>query len=57
MPKEESFPIPLKNIDVTRNAYTSLDVLLDKETLMITGTWMEIVNCQMRGPDSQDLLY
>ena len=54
MPSEESFPIPLKYIDVTRNTHTSLDVMLEK-ILMITGTWMEIVNCQIRGPDSQDL--
>ena len=40
MPKEESFPIPLKYIDVTRKTRTSLDVLLEK-ILMITGTWME----------------
>ena len=30
MPKEESFLIPLKYIDVTRNTDTSLDVLLEK---------------------------
>ena len=24
--------------------------------LTITGTWMEIVNCQINGPDSQDLI-
>ena len=24
---------------------------------MITGMWMEIVNCQIRGPDSQYLMY
>ena len=30
MPREESFPIPLKNIDVTRTTHTSLDVLLEK---------------------------
>ena len=29
-PKEESFPIPLKYIDVTRSAETSLGVLLEK---------------------------
>ena len=55
MPREESFPIPLKYIDFTRNARTSLDVMLEK-ILMSTGTWMEIVKCQIRGPDSQDLL-
>ena len=30
VPKEESFPIPLKYIDVTRNTHTSLDVMLEK---------------------------
>ena len=30
MPKEESFPIPLKYIDVTRITHTSLDVLMEK---------------------------
>ena len=30
MPKEESCPIPLKHIDVTRTTHTSLDVLLEK---------------------------
>ena len=28
MPKEESFPVPIKYIDVTRTTHTSLDVLL-----------------------------
>ena len=28
--REESFPVPLKYIDVTRNTHTSLDVLLEK---------------------------
>ena len=30
MPREESFPVPLKYIDVVRTTHTSLDVLLDK---------------------------
>ena len=30
MPKEESFPVPLKYIDVARTTHTSLDVLLEK---------------------------
>ena len=30
MPKEESFPIPLKYIDVTRTTHTSSDILLEK---------------------------
>ena len=40
MPKEEAFPFPLKDIDVTRNTHTSLDVMQEK-ILMITRTWME----------------
>ena len=31
VPKEESFPILLKYIDITRTTYTSLDVLLEKQ--------------------------
>ena len=38
VPREESFLIPLKYIDVAGNTSTSLDNIL-----MITGTWMEIV--------------
>ena len=30
MPREESFPVPLKDIDVTRTKDTSLDVMLEK---------------------------
>ena len=30
VPKEESFPIPLKYIDVTRTTHTPLDVLMEK---------------------------
>ena len=30
MPREESFPTPLKYIDVTRTTHTSLDVLMEK---------------------------
>ena len=30
MPREESFPIPLKYVDVTRNTHTSSDVSLEK---------------------------
>ena len=32
MPRAESFPFPLKYIDVTRNTHTSLDVKLEKST-------------------------
>ena len=31
VPREESFPIPLKYIDVTRTTGTSLDVMLAKK--------------------------
>ena len=31
VPREESFPIRMKYIDVTRTTYTSLDVLLEKQ--------------------------
>ena len=30
MPKEETFPIPLKYIDVTRSTYTDLDIAQEK---------------------------
>ena len=30
VPKEESFPIPLKNIDITKNTDTTLDVMSEK---------------------------
>ena len=53
VPKEESFPVPLKYIDVTRTTHTSLEVLLEK-ILKITGTWMENENYQMHGQTSQD---
>ena len=48
-----SFPIALKYIDVTRTTDTTLDVMLDK-ILTITGMLMDIVNCQIRGLVSPD---
>ena len=54
MPKEESFPIPLKYVDVARTTHMSLDFCW-KNILMIT--WMEIVNCQIHEPDSRDSQY
>ena len=48
MPREESFPVPMKYIDVTRTTHTSLDVLLEK-ILKITGTWMKKEKYQMHG--------
>ena len=56
VPKEESFPIPMKYIDVSRNTHTSLDVMMVK-ILIITETWMEKENCQMHGQVSQDSFY
>ena len=56
MPREESFPIPLKYIDVTRTTHTTLDVLLGKH-IDVNGTLMKIENCQMHGQVSQDALY
>ena len=48
VPREASFPIPLKYIDVTRSTSTSLDVMLEKISTTI-GTSMDIENCQIRG--------
>ena len=31
LPKEETLPIPMKYIDVTRTTYTSLDILMEKQ--------------------------
>ena len=56
VPREASFTIPLKYIDVTRATNTSLDVMLEK-TSTIIGTLMEIENCQMRGQVPQESLY
>ena len=47
VPREASFPIPLKYIDVTRATNTSLDVMLEK-TSMTIGTLVEIENCEIR---------
>ena len=56
MPKEESFPIPLKYIDVTRTTHTSLDVLLEKP---IEDYWKveETENYQMHEQASQCSIY
>ena len=55
MPREESFLIPMKYVDVTRTTQTSLDALLEK--IMITGTWMEKKNDQIHGQASQDSFF
>ena len=54
MPKEESFLIPTKHIDVIRKTHTSLDVMMVK-ILMIIGTYVEKENYQMHRQASQDL--
>ena len=56
VPREASFLIPLKCIDVTRATHTSLDVMMEKISTII-GTLMEIENCQIRGQGSQDSLF
>ena len=55
-PREESFPIPLKYIDVTKATNTSLDVMLKKKST-IAGMLMEIENCKIRGQVSQGSLF
>ena len=47
VPKEETFPIPLKYIDVTRSSFTNLDVLQEKR---IDDNWN--VNANQRLSDS-----
>ena len=42
MQEEETFQIPLKDIDVTRAACTNLDVL-QENVLMTIGMWMRIL--------------
>ena len=48
-PREESFPIPLKYIDVTITTHTNLDVK--------QGTLMGLETCQILGQVSHNLLY
>ena len=47
-PKEESFPIPLKHIDVSRTTHTNLDVK-KRNASMIIGISMGIETCQILG--------
>ena len=54
VPREESFPISMKYIDVTRTTCAFLDVMLEN----IEDSWNmdgEKKNCQMHGQASQDL--
>ena len=55
-PREESFPIPLKYIDVTRTTHTNLDVKHEKRIDMI-GTLMALETCLILGQVSHKLLY
>ena len=55
-PREESFPIPLKYIDVSRTAHTNLDVKKEKRTEDI-GISMGHETCQILGQVSHNLLY
>ena len=55
-PREESFPIPLKYIDVSRTTHTNLDVKLEKR---IDDYWniMALETCLILGQVSHNLLY
>ena len=54
--RAESFPIPLKYMDVTRTTYSSLHVMLEKIS-KIVRTLLEIESCQIRRQVLQDSLY
>ena len=54
VPTEESFPFPLKNIDVTRTTDTTLQVMLEKS---IDDYWNVEIVSQIRGLVSQDSLF
>ena len=55
-PREESFPIPLKYIDVSRTTHTNLDVKQEKRIDDI-GMSMGHGTCQILGQDSHNLLF
>ena len=54
VPREESFPIPLKYIDVIRSTHTDLDVAQENESMTI-GMSTEAEICQILGRVSPDL--
>ena len=54
-PREESFPIPLKYIDVTRTTHTNFDVKLEKR--IDVGILMALETCLILGQVSHNLLY
>ena len=55
-PREESFLIPLKYIDVSRTTHTNLDVKQEKRMMMI-GMSMGLETCQILGQVSHNLHY
>ena len=56
VPEEETFPIPLKYIDVTRSTYTDLDVMQEK-TLMTNEMSTRTETCQFLGKVSRSLVH
>ena len=56
VPKEETFPCPLKHIDVTRATETNVDMLQEKR-IDLLGIWTRIEVYQTHGKDSQNSLY
>ena len=55
-PREESFPIPLKYIDVSRTTHTNLGVKQESAS-MIIGISMGLETCLILGQVSQNLPY
>ena len=56
-PREESFPIPLKYIDVTRTLLIRIWMLSKRSALMIIGTLMALETSLILGQVSHNLLY
>ena len=54
-PREESFPVPLKHIDVSRTTHTNLDVKQENAS-MIIGISMDQETCQILGQVHANLL-
>ena len=56
-PREESFPIPRKYIDVSRTTHTNLDVKQERDASMIIGTSMGQEICLILGQVSLNFLH
>ena len=56
-PREESFPIPLKYIDVSRTTHTQTWMLSKRNASMIIGISMGLETCLILGQVSHNLLY